>query len=107
MAVICARIGTRTGEPGRASARLATSSRLACSSSRRVSAATSWSRISGLPGSVVLLGADGGQFTLDISADGRIGTQRFETPDELVAVHVELTGGELADRAGVVVVTHG
>jgi hypothetical protein len=88
MALICARIGTRAGEPGRARAMLAASSRLACSSSRLVSAVTSWSRIGGRPGAVFLLGADGGQFPLDIGADGRIGAQGFEASGELVAVEV-------------------
>jgi len=73
MAVICARIGMRAGEPSLARAKLAASSRLACSSSRPVSVLTSWSRIGGLAGALVLLGAYSSEFTLDIDADGCIG----------------------------------
>src|ERR1019366_9196283 len=49
MAPMCERIGTRIGESGRASARLAASSRLARSSSASVRPATLWLRI-GAPG---------------------------------------------------------
>src|SRR5580692_7295763 len=86
IALICARIGTRTGECGLARARLAASSLRACCSSGLVSLVTSWSRIGGRPGALVLLGADGGQFPLDIGADGRISPQGLEAPGELVAV---------------------
>src|SRR5580692_5108952 len=103
MAVICARIGARTGESGLARARLAASSRRTCSSSRPVSAVTSWSRIGGLLGAVVLLGAYRGEFPLDVGTDGRIGPQGFEASCELVAIEIQLAGGELADRPAVLV----
>jgi len=55
MALMRARIGARTGERGRARAKLANNSRRALSSSVAVSAVTSWSR-TGQSLTVVLLG---------------------------------------------------
>jgi hypothetical protein len=47
MALICARIGMRAGEPGQDRARLTARSRLVRSSSAAVSSLTSWSRTIG------------------------------------------------------------
>jgi hypothetical protein len=86
MARMRARIGMRAVESGLA--RVAASSRRAYSSSRPVSAVTSWSRIGGLLGAVVLLGAHRGEFPLDVGTDGRIGPQGFEASCELVAIEI-------------------
>src|ERR1017187_4380761 len=61
MALSCASIGTRTGEPGRAKARLAASSRLAWSSPPSDRWLTTWSR-AGMPYplTLVLLGYHAG-----------------------------------------------
>jgi hypothetical protein len=96
----------RAGESARVRAKLAARSRRARSSSRGVRAVTSWSRIGGGQcGAVVQLGADSGEFALDVGADRRVGAQSLEAPGELVAVVVELPGGELADRTALLV-TH-
>jgi len=47
-----------------------------------------------------LLGAYGGEFALDVGADGGAGSQGLQTPCELIAVLVQVAGGELADPAG-------
>jgi hypothetical protein len=81
MAAMRAWIGTRTGEPGRARARLAASSRRAAASSAAVSAVTSCSRISGDPGAVVLLGdhpAEGGLHVGPDRGDGVLALLLFE-----------------------------
>jgi hypothetical protein len=88
MARMRAMIGMRAVESGLARARLAASSRPACSSSRPVSAVTSWSRIGGLLGAMVLLRAYRGEFPLDVRADGRVGPQGFEASCELVAIEI-------------------
>jgi hypothetical protein len=67
---------------------VAASSQRACSSSRPVSAVTSWSRVGGLLGAVVLLSAYRGEFPLDVGTDGRISPQGFEASCELVAIEI-------------------
>jgi hypothetical protein len=55
----------------------------------------------GLADACFLLGADCGQFALDVGADGSIGPESLQASRELVAVEVKLTGGELPYRAAV------